>query len=96
MGVPVVQDGVPKGPCASWDGGNGGPCPLGGGPEPRPRCPQARQYRTNHILMTMGSDFHYENAHLWFKNLDKLIAHANARVREGLSPNPPSVSPSPP
>lgn len=46
--------------------------------------------------MTMGSDFHYENAHLWFKNLDKLIAHANARVREGLSPNPPSVSPSPP
>lgn len=31
--------------------------------------------------MTMGSDFHYENAHLWFKNLDKLIAHANARVR---------------
>lgn len=30
--------------------------------------------------MTMGSDFHYENAHLWFKNLDKLIAHVNARV----------------
>lgn len=76
--------------------GNGGPCPPGGGPELRPRCPQAQQYRTNHILMTMGSDFHYENAHLWFKNLDKLIAHANARVREGLSPNPPSVSPSPP
>uniref|UniRef100_A0A8C0V692 Lysosomal alpha-mannosidase n=1 Tax=Cyanistes caeruleus TaxID=156563 RepID=A0A8C0V692_CYACU len=40
----------------------------------------AQQYRTRHILMTMGSDFHYENAHLWFKNLDKLIAHANARV----------------
>ncbi|XP_023803917.1 lysosomal alpha-mannosidase-like, partial [Cyanistes caeruleus] len=40
---------------------------------------QAQQYRTRHILMTMGSDFHYENAHLWFKNLDKLIAHANAR-----------------
>ncbi|RMB90070.1 hypothetical protein DUI87_33525 [Hirundo rustica rustica] len=39
---------------------------------------QAQQYRTNHILMTMGSDFHYENAHLWFKNLDKLIAHTNA------------------
>ncbi|XP_053860760.1 lysosomal alpha-mannosidase isoform X2 [Vidua macroura] len=44
---------------------------------------QARQYRTNHILMTMGSDFHYENAHLWFKNLDKLIAHANARQANG-------------
>uniref|UniRef100_A0A674HCC0 Lysosomal alpha-mannosidase n=1 Tax=Taeniopygia guttata TaxID=59729 RepID=A0A674HCC0_TAEGU len=46
---------------------------------------QARQYRTNHILMTMGSDFHYENAHLWFKNLDKLIAHANARTTPHVS-----------
>ncbi|XP_027764768.1 lysosomal alpha-mannosidase [Empidonax traillii] len=44
---------------------------------------QARQYRTNHIIMTMGSDFHYENAHLWFKNLDKLIAHVNARQSNG-------------
>ncbi|XP_014748733.1 PREDICTED: lysosomal alpha-mannosidase [Sturnus vulgaris] len=44
---------------------------------------QAQQYRTNHIIMTMGSDFHYENAHLWFKNLDKLIAHANARQANG-------------
>ncbi|NXU98608.1 MA2B1 mannosidase, partial [Cettia cetti] len=44
---------------------------------------QAQQYRTNHILMTMGSDFHYENAHLWFKNLDKLIAHTNARQANG-------------
>ncbi|KAM3656262.1 lysosomal alpha-mannosidase [Ammospiza maritima maritima] len=44
---------------------------------------QAQQYRTNHIIMTMGSDFHYENAHLWFKNLDKLIAHTNARQANG-------------
>ncbi|XP_041266700.1 lysosomal alpha-mannosidase [Onychostruthus taczanowskii] len=44
---------------------------------------QARHYRTNHILMTMGSDFHYENANLWFKNLDKLIAHTNARQANG-------------
>ncbi|XP_064262483.1 LOW QUALITY PROTEIN: lysosomal alpha-mannosidase-like [Passer domesticus] len=44
---------------------------------------QARHYRTNHILMTMGSDFHYENANLWFKNLDKLIAHVNARQANG-------------
>ena len=42
---------------------------------------QARRFRTNHIVMTMGSDFHYENAALWFKNLDKLIGHVNARVR---------------
>ncbi|NWX35598.1 MA2B1 mannosidase, partial [Notiomystis cincta] len=44
---------------------------------------QAKEYRTNHILMTMGSDFHYENAHLWFKNLDKLIAYTNARQANG-------------
>jgi len=57
----------------------------------RPCCPQAERYRTNHIIMTMGSDFHYENANLWFKNMDKLIAHVNARV-SGVPPaSPPSV-----
>lgn len=30
--------------------------------------------------MTMGSDFQYENAMLWYKNLDKLIHHVNAQV----------------
>ena len=40
-------------------------------------CKQARSYKTNHIILTMGSDFHYENAHRWFKNLDKLIKYAN-------------------
>ncbi|KAF1651190.1 Lysosomal alpha-mannosidase, partial [Eudyptes chrysocome] len=44
---------------------------------------QAESYRTNHIIMTMGSDFHYENANLWFKNMDKLIAHVNARQANG-------------
>ncbi|XP_067170658.1 lysosomal alpha-mannosidase [Apteryx mantelli] len=44
---------------------------------------QAKQYRTNHIIMTMGSDFQYENANLWFKNMDKLIAHVNARQANG-------------
>nr|XP_009687837.1 PREDICTED: lysosomal alpha-mannosidase [Struthio camelus australis] len=33
--------------------------------------------------MTMGSDFQYENANLWFKNMDKLIAHVNARQANG-------------
>lgn len=30
--------------------------------------------------MTMGSDFQYENANIWFKNLDKLIRLVNAQV----------------
>ncbi|XP_049732984.1 lysosomal alpha-mannosidase isoform X1 [Elephas maximus indicus] len=40
---------------------------------------QGRHYRTNHTIMTMGSDFHYENANMWFKNLDKLIQLVNAQ-----------------
>lgn len=36
---------------------------------------QACHYRSGEIMMTMGSDFQYENAHLWFKNLDKLITY---------------------
>ncbi|ODN03792.1 Lysosomal alpha-mannosidase, partial [Orchesella cincta] len=39
----------------------------------------AAPYRTNHTLMTMGSDFHYMAAHTWFKNLDKLIKYVNMR-----------------
>ena len=27
--------------------------------------------------MTMGSDFEYENANMWYKNLDKLIKYVN-------------------
>ncbi|KAM9313685.1 lysosomal alpha-mannosidase [Pholidichthys leucotaenia] len=40
---------------------------------------QASVYKTNHIIMTMGSDFQYENANLWYKNLDKLIHYVNAQ-----------------
>ena len=28
-------------------------------------------------MMTMGSDFQYSNAQMWFKNLDKLIKYVN-------------------
>lgn len=35
----------------------------------------------NDLLLMMGSDFHYENAIPWFKNLDKLIKHVNADGR---------------
>lgn len=48
---------------------------------------QAQHYRTNHIVMTMGSDFHYENANMWFKNLDKLIQLVNAQQSNGSSIN---------
>ena len=40
-------------------------------------CDQAKHYKTNNIILTMGSDFMYENANSWFKNLDKLIKHVN-------------------
>ena len=39
---------------------------------------QAMHYKTKHIMLTMGSDFMYENANLWYKNLDKLIKYVNA------------------
>nr|XP_043872004.1 lysosomal alpha-mannosidase [Solea senegalensis] len=44
---------------------------------------QAMVYKTNHIIMTMGSDFQYENANLWYKNLDKLILYVNAKQASG-------------
>lgn len=33
--------------------------------------------RDNHIMLTMGEDFTYSDAHLWFSNMDKLIQYAN-------------------
>ena len=38
---------------------------------------QAPHYATNHIMLTMGGDFNYENAREYFENLDKLIYHTN-------------------
>jgi len=40
-------------------------------------CEQAEHYKTNNIILTMGSDFQYENALRWFFNLDKLIKYVN-------------------
>ncbi|XP_069023708.1 lysosomal alpha-mannosidase [Embiotoca jacksoni] len=48
---------------------------------------QAAVYKTNHIIMTMGSDFQYENANLWYKNLDKLINYVNAQQTNGSTVN---------
>ena len=38
---------------------------------------QAQFYATNHVMLTMGDDFNYENAREWFKSLDKLIHYTN-------------------
>lgn len=43
----------------------------------RETCEQAKSYKTNHIMLTMGGDFQYQNALKWFKNLDKLIKYVN-------------------
>ncbi|XP_035227790.1 lysosomal alpha-mannosidase-like isoform X2 [Stegodyphus dumicola] len=44
---------------------------------------QSQFYATNHIVMTMGNDFNYQNAATWFKNLDKLIKHVNEKQKNG-------------
>ena len=44
-------------------------------------CQQAKSYKTDHIMLTMGADFQYENALRWYKNLDKLIKYVN-KVRK--------------
>ena len=36
---------------------------------------QADAYKTNNIVVYMGSDYTYENAEVWFTNLDKLIKY---------------------
>nr|KAG5707591.1 hypothetical protein BaRGS_001139 [Batillaria attramentaria]KAG5714610.1 hypothetical protein BaRGS_000098 [Batillaria attramentaria] len=41
---------------------------------------QAKHYTTNHLMVTMGSDFQYQAAHNWYKNLDKLIKYVNEQV----------------
>ncbi|XP_049286781.1 lysosomal alpha-mannosidase-like isoform X4 [Anopheles funestus] len=43
----------------------------------------SRTFLTNNIILTMGEDFHYQDANMWFKNLDKLIRYTNARQSEG-------------
>jgi lysosomal alpha-mannosidase len=48
---------------------------------------EANNFATNHIIMTMGSDFQYENANEWFKNMDKLIKYVNAQQSNGSNVN---------
>ena len=34
-------------------------------------------------MFTFGTDFNYQNANTWFKNMDKLIHYVNQDVRDG-------------
>lgn len=36
---------------------------------------QRKGFRTNNVLITMGSDFNYQNANANFKNIDKLMRY---------------------
>ncbi|CAG5117924.1 unnamed protein product, partial [Candidula unifasciata] len=48
---------------------------------------EAAWYRTNHLIATMGSDFNYVQAHMFFKEMDKLIEYVNARQAVGSNIN---------
>ena len=52
---------------------------------------QAYRHRTNHIMVTMGSDFNYMNANNWFKNMDKLMKHINMNERVNAFYSTPSI-----
>uniref|UniRef100_A0A1X7VI80 alpha-mannosidase n=1 Tax=Amphimedon queenslandica TaxID=400682 RepID=A0A1X7VI80_AMPQE len=52
---------------------------------------QAKHFKTNNIMMTMGSDFQYENAQEWFKNLDKLIKYVNMNGSVNVMYSTPSI-----
>ncbi|GBG61654.1 hypothetical protein CBR_g23169 [Chara braunii] len=51
---------------------------------------QASQFRTNHVMLTMGEDFTYGNANTWFKQLDKLIHYVNLDGRVNVFYSSPS------
>lgn len=45
----------------------------------------ALHYRSAHLLHTLGSDFHYSNARMWFKNMDKILRYVNSRPELGVA-----------
>ncbi|KAI5069723.1 hypothetical protein GOP47_0016024 [Adiantum capillus-veneris] len=52
---------------------------------------QASHFRTNHIMWTLGGDFQYQNAHGWFKQLDKFINWVNKDGRVNTFYSTPSI-----
>nr|XP_023887935.1 probable alpha-mannosidase At5g13980 isoform X3 [Quercus suber] len=43
---------------------------------------QANVTRTNHIMWTMGTDFKYQYAHTWFRQMDKFLHYVNQAARQ--------------
>ncbi|XP_059047343.1 lysosomal alpha-mannosidase-like isoform X1 [Achroia grisella] len=41
---------------------------------------QSQRYRTNNVILTMGGDFTYQDASMWYINLDKLIEYTNLKA----------------
>ncbi|KAK2983332.1 hypothetical protein RJ640_016070, partial [Escallonia rubra] len=52
---------------------------------------QANITRTNHVMWTMGTDFKYQYAHTWFRNMDKLIHYVNQDGRVNALYSTPSI-----
>ncbi|KAI3867761.1 hypothetical protein MKX03_013537 [Papaver bracteatum] len=52
---------------------------------------QANITRTNHIMWTMGTDFKYQYAHSWYRNMDKLIHYVNLDGRVNAFYSTPSI-----
>lgn len=41
---------------------------------------QSQHYRTDNVIITMGGDFTYQDAAMWYTNLDKLIEYSNLKA----------------
>jgi alpha-mannosidase len=52
---------------------------------------QANITRTNHVMFTMGTDFKYQYAESWFRNLDRLIHYVNKDGRVNALYSTPSI-----
>ncbi|GKV17421.1 hypothetical protein SLEP1_g27935 [Rubroshorea leprosula] len=52
---------------------------------------QANVTRTNHIMWTMGTDFKYQYAHTWFRQMDKFIHYVNQDGRVNALYSTPSI-----
>ncbi|GAV59511.1 Glyco_hydro_38 domain-containing protein/Glyco_hydro_38C domain-containing protein/Alpha-mann_mid domain-containing protein [Cephalotus follicularis] len=52
---------------------------------------QANITRTNHVMWTMGTDFKYQYAHTWFRQMDKLIHYVNIDGRVNALYSTPSI-----